>query len=144
MDLEDPTSSTKEGRGAQPDWLDYGFITPNFSGSVSKTVEYSLNDFAVSQLARGLSSDPSDAQKYLNRSAGWQRIWNANTTSLNYTDFLAPTYSNSTLEPNLPNGQLHTAKLWRVSVGCHRIRSAAMGVQLDCAADMQNLIRLMG
>ena len=39
MDLEDPTSSAKEGRGALPDWLDYGFITPNFSRSIVKTVE---------------------------------------------------------------------------------------------------------
>ena len=104
FDPEDLTASTKEGRGALPDWLSYGFITPNFSRSVSKTVEYSLNDFAVSQLAAGLSSNSLDAQKYLNRSAGWQYIWNTNITSLNYTGFLAPTYSNLTVQPNEANG----------------------------------------
>ena len=40
-------SSTKEGRGALPDWLDLGFITPNFSRSVSRGIEYALDDFAL-------------------------------------------------------------------------------------------------
>ena len=38
-DPRDPSSSTKEGRGALPDWLQYGFITPNFGRSVSRAVE---------------------------------------------------------------------------------------------------------
>jgi hypothetical protein len=46
FDPEDQTGSTKEGRGALPDWLAYGYITPNFTRSVSKTVEYALNDFS--------------------------------------------------------------------------------------------------
>lgn len=38
-DARDPTGSTKEGRGALPDWLAHGFITPKFSRSVSRAVE---------------------------------------------------------------------------------------------------------
>ena len=34
-DSRDPTGSTREGRSALPDWLQYGFITPRFSRSVS-------------------------------------------------------------------------------------------------------------
>lgn len=67
FDPEDVTGSTKEGRGALPDWLQYGYITPNFSRSVSRTVEYGLNDFALSQVAKDLY--PADYQLYLNRSA---------------------------------------------------------------------------
>ena len=59
--------STKEGRGALPDWLKYGFVTPNFSRSISRTIEYSLNDFSLYQVAQGMM--PSDAATYLNRSA---------------------------------------------------------------------------
>ena len=144
MDLEDPTSSTKEGRGALPDWLDYGFITPNFSRAISKTVEYSLNDFAVFQLARGLSSVPSDAQKYLNRSAGWQRIWSANTTSLNYTGFLAPTYSNGTLEPNLPNGSYTPLSCGECEWDAIAYEALPWEYSWTVPHDMQTLIRLMG
>ena len=92
FDPEDLTGSTKEGRGALSDWLAYGFITPNFSRSVSKTIEYSLNDFSLSQVARGEA--PQDVATYLNRSANWQNIWSHNLTSLNYTGFLAPKYAN--------------------------------------------------
>jgi len=67
FDPEDQTGSTKEGRGALPDWLAYGYITPNFTRSVSRTVEYALNDFSLSQVAKGIA--PNEVQTYLNRSA---------------------------------------------------------------------------
>lgn len=38
-DSRDPTGSTKEGRGALPDWKEFGFITPRFGRSVSRAVE---------------------------------------------------------------------------------------------------------
>ncbi|RDW87775.1 alpha-1,2-mannosidase family protein-like protein [Coleophoma crateriformis] len=94
-DPEDLTGSTKEGRGALPDWHQYGYLTPDFGRSLSKTVDYSLNDFALSQVARVES--PQDIALYLNRSAGWQKIWHANITSLNFTGFLAPTWANGSV-----------------------------------------------
>lgn len=38
-DPRDRSSSTKEGRGALPDWLNLGFITPAYGRSVSRAVE---------------------------------------------------------------------------------------------------------
>ena len=67
FDPVDQTGSTKEGRGALPDWLQYGFLTPNSTRAISRTVEYGLNDFSLSQIAKVLY--PADYQKYLNRSA---------------------------------------------------------------------------
>ena len=67
FDSEDLTGSTKEGRGALLDWLQYGYVTPNYGRSISKTVEYSLNDFSLYQVAQG--EMPGDAATYLNRSA---------------------------------------------------------------------------
>lgn len=49
-----PGSSTKEGRGALPDWLAYGFITPTYARAVSQAVEYAYNDFSLHQVAKGL------------------------------------------------------------------------------------------
>jgi putative alpha-1,2-mannosidase len=37
---------------------------------------------------------PEDREKYLNRSAGWQNIWDSSVSSLNFTGFLAPKLSN--------------------------------------------------
>ncbi|KAF2086181.1 glycoside hydrolase family 92 protein [Saccharata proteae CBS 121410] len=98
FDVEDPTQSTKEGRGAQPDWFDHGYVTPKYGRSISKTVEYSLNDFSLSQLAKDIA--PDDYQKYLRRSANWQNLWSHNLTSLNFTGFLAPRYANGSTDPS--------------------------------------------
>jgi putative alpha-1,2-mannosidase len=38
-DPRDPKCSTKEGRGALPDWLQYGFITTDYRRSVTIAVE---------------------------------------------------------------------------------------------------------
>ncbi|KAK4991050.1 hypothetical protein LTR50_002130 [Elasticomyces elasticus] len=67
FDPQDLTGSTKEGRGALPDWLAYGFVTPAYGRSISKTVEYSLNDYSLSVVAQGEA--PQDYAKYLNRFA---------------------------------------------------------------------------
>lgn len=97
-DNGDPTGSTIEGRGALPDWLKYGFLTPNYDRSVSRTIEYSLNDFSLSQVAKEIASE--EYAKYLNRSAGWQHQWDPNLKSLNFTGFVAPLYSNGTRDPD--------------------------------------------
>ena len=67
FDSGDPTSSVKEGRGALPDWVNLGWITPSYSRSISRTVEYALNDYSVAQVAKGI--EPEGYNKYLNRSA---------------------------------------------------------------------------
>jgi len=84
-----PDSSTKEGRGALPDWKAYGFITPTFSRSVSRAVDYSYNDFSLYQVAKGLGK-LDDTVKYLNRSRNWRNHWNPDLESIGYTGFLVP------------------------------------------------------
>ncbi|KAF5858423.1 hypothetical protein ETB97_004418 [Aspergillus alliaceus] len=94
-DPTDFSASTKEGRGALGDWIELGYVSQDRSTRcISRTVEYSLNDFALSQVAAG--EMPSDREKYLNQSAGWQKIWNPDVQSLNFTGFLAPKFSNGT------------------------------------------------
>ncbi|KAM3065536.1 hypothetical protein ACMFMF_011021 [Clarireedia jacksonii] len=88
-DPRDPSSSTKEGRGALPDWLKLGYITPKYGRAVSRAVEYAFNDFSVYQVASGLGLD-DDAKKYLGRSRNWKNHWNPDTTSLGFSGFLVP------------------------------------------------------
>lgn len=90
-DLFAPDASTKQGRGALPDWLKYGYITRKYTRSVSRTVEYAYDDFALSQVAKKLGNQ-EDYEKYLARSANWQKIWNkdASADGYNYTGFLQP------------------------------------------------------
>ncbi|CCD46136.1 putative glycosyl hydrolase protein [Botrytis cinerea BcDW1] len=88
-DPRDNSSSTKEGRGALPDWLQHGYITPKYGRSVSRAVEYSFNDFSLYQVATGLGIK-DDAMKYLKRSRYWVNHWNPNATSLGFNGFLVP------------------------------------------------------
>jgi putative alpha-1,2-mannosidase len=88
-DPQAPDSSTKEGRGALPDWLAYGFITPTFSRAASRAVDYAYNDFALYQVASGLGN-MDDAAKYLNRSRNWRNHWNPDLESIGYSGFIVP------------------------------------------------------
>lgn len=88
-DPRDNSSSTKEGRGALPDWLKYGYITPKYGRAVSRAVEYSFNDFSLFQVATGLDME-DDALKYLKRSRNWVNHWNPDATSLGFNGFLVP------------------------------------------------------
>lgn len=84
-----PDSSTKEGRGALPDWLEHGFITTKYSRSASRAVEYAYNDFALYQIAKGLGKD-EDAVKYLNRSRQWRNHWNTEQEAIGFKGFIVP------------------------------------------------------
>jgi len=89
----DPQGSLKEGRGALDDWIPLGYVSADRNTrAVSKTVEYSLNDFAVSQIAAGEA--PGDRELYLRRSAGWQLSWDPEATARNFTGFVMPRFSN--------------------------------------------------
>jgi putative alpha-1,2-mannosidase len=84
-----PDSSTKEGRGALPDWIKLGWISPKFTRSVSRAVDYAVNDFGLYQVAKGLGR-VFDAQKYLARSRNWRNHWNPAAHSLGFFGFMVP------------------------------------------------------
>lgn len=87
-----PDSSTAQGRGALPDYQLFSYIAPNFSRAVSRCVEYSVDDFGVSEIARGLGKT-NDANFYLNRSRNWRNHWNEKQTSLGFSGFVVPRYA---------------------------------------------------
>ena len=88
-----PDSSDREGRGALPDWLEYGYITPKYTRAVSRAIEYSANDFGLYQVASG-QGNSADAAKYLNRSRNWRNHWDKEASSLNFKGFVAPRNAN--------------------------------------------------
>ncbi|KAB8337150.1 hypothetical protein FH972_021454 [Carpinus fangiana] len=92
-----PDSSTTVGRGALPDWLKFGYITPKFSRAVSRGIEYAANDFGLAQVAKGLHCK-ADYKRYLKRSRNWRNYWSSKQTSLNYTGFLSPRLTNGSLK----------------------------------------------
>lgn len=106
----EPLEWSKQGRGGLTSWktldyipyLDYdpvGFGTN--SRSISRTLEYSYNDFCLATLAGGLGQ-PDLYTKYFARSTNWQNLWRVDqTSSINgadtgFTGFFQPKYLNGT------------------------------------------------
>ncbi|CAG8757884.1 13122_t:CDS:2, partial [Dentiscutata heterogama] len=72
----DPFSSGYyEGRMDLRYYIDQGYITSNGYGySCSRTLEYSVNDYAISLVAKGLGKT-EDYAKYKARAKNWQKLW---------------------------------------------------------------------
>ncbi|KAK2599625.1 hypothetical protein N8I77_011363 [Diaporthe amygdali] len=106
----EPLEWSKHGRGGLASWKSLGYIPyldfdpagfGTNSRSISRTLEYSYNDFNLATLAQGLGrSDLYD--KYLARSTNWQALWREDQTSLingndtGFTGFFQPKYANGT------------------------------------------------
>ncbi|KAF3767307.1 family 92 glycoside hydrolase [Cryphonectria parasitica EP155] len=100
-----------EGRGGLDSWkaLDYipvqdfdykGFGT--MTRSISRTLEYSYNDYCISQIAAGLNNT-ADQEKYIASSGNWENLYKSDQTSLfangtdtGYTGFFQPKFLNET------------------------------------------------
>ncbi|KAL5359780.1 glycosyl hydrolase family 92-domain-containing protein [Aspergillus floccosus] len=140
-DPTDFSASTKEGRGALGDWLELGYVSQDRNTRcISRTVEYSLNDFALSQVAAG--EMPGDREKYLNRSAGWQKIWDAQVESLNFTGFLAPRLSNGTFNSSEYDPRYCYDCEWHSYTGSKLLTEIEYSFVIP--HDMEMLIELMG
>ncbi|KAH7056959.1 glycoside hydrolase family 92 protein [Macrophomina phaseolina] len=100
-----------QGRGGLDSWKSLGYIPVedfDYKGfgtmtrSVSRTLEYSYNDFTISELAGRIGNLEADVEKYQERSGNWQNLFKVNQTSfLNGTDtgfvgFFQPRYLNGT------------------------------------------------
>ncbi|KAL9106875.1 MAG: hypothetical protein Q9227_008122 [Pyrenula ochraceoflavens] len=109
-DAEDePLDWSVEGRGGLQSWkalnyipyLDYDYLGfGTNSRSISRTLEYSYNDFTISELGQALGKNEST--KYLARSGNWQNIFKAdqrsiiNGTDTGFVGFFQPKFLNGT------------------------------------------------
>ena len=100
-----------QGRGGLDSWKSLGYIPVqdfDYKGfgtmtrSISRTLEYAYNDFAISQLAGELGKT-ADQEKYIDRSGNWQNLYRAdqkslwwNGTDTGFTGFFQPRHLNKT------------------------------------------------
>ncbi|KAH2985146.1 hypothetical protein KXW58_008857 [Aspergillus fumigatus] len=105
----EPLEWSYEGRGGLQSWkrlnyipyLDFDYLGfGTNSRSISRTLEYSYNDFSLATVGRGLRK--RDYTKYLSRANNWQNLYKPDQQSLiNGTDtgfvgFFQPKYLNGT------------------------------------------------
>ncbi|KAI0813040.1 alpha-1,2-mannosidase-like protein [Xylaria sp. FL0064] len=121
---EEPADWSISGRGGIESWRTLGYIPVDdddrvgsgpLSRSISRTVEYAYDDFAIALMARGLGH-AADETKYLKRSHNWKNLWRAEhddyyrskeTGMIEGSDFLG------FLQPRFTNGTFseQTARL---------------------------------
>ncbi|KAL1902491.1 hypothetical protein Sste5346_001472 [Sporothrix stenoceras] len=108
----EPYDWSSEGRGGLDSWKALGYIPVqdfDYKGfgtmtrSVSRTLEYSYNDYCIAQMARGGLGSSADEEKYLDRSGNWQNLYKAdeqslwwNGTNTGFTGFFQPRNLNGT------------------------------------------------
>lgn len=63
-----------EGRGGLREYLELGYIPHGIERAGNRTVEYSLCDFAIAQVAKRLGKDEL-AEKYMRQSESWKNLW---------------------------------------------------------------------
>ncbi|KAF2139420.1 glycoside hydrolase family 92 protein [Aplosporella prunicola CBS 121167] len=113
-DAEDePFDWCCEGRGGLASWKALGYIPAQdfdpygfgtHTRSVSRTLEYSYNDFAVATLAQRLGAPSAQVATYLGRAGNWRNLWKAdqvspmaaNTSTAQFVGFFQPRYANQT------------------------------------------------
>ncbi|KAI9711856.1 MAG: hypothetical protein M1820_002001 [Bogoriella megaspora] len=106
----EPIDWSNEGRGGLQSWkslnyipyLDYDYLGfGTNSRSISRTLEYSYNDFCLATLVGGLKSE-DERTKYLARASSWRNLFKADqTSSINGNDsgfvgFFQPKFQNKT------------------------------------------------
>ncbi|KAI1825750.1 glycoside hydrolase family 92 protein [Xylaria intraflava] len=136
--LNDIKASVKEGRGALDDWKKLGYVSTDNTRCISRTVEYSLNDYALSVVAAGEA--PQDVQKYVKRAAGWQRIWNADIESVGFKGFPTPRNSDGTWDAD----DYNPAKCGDCSWSSITYEGTPWEYAFTVPHDMENIIQLMG
>jgi len=106
----EPLDWSNEGRGGLTSWkalgyipyLDYDYLGfGTNSRSISRTLEYSYDDFCIATLAKALGKE-NDYLKYISRASNWKKLFkedqksyiNGNDTG--FVGFLQPKYLNGT------------------------------------------------
>ncbi|KAL4893997.1 glycosyl hydrolase family 92-domain-containing protein [Aspergillus ambiguus] len=107
---EEPFDWSNEGRGGLMSWKSLHYIPVEdfdylgygpMTRSVSRTLEYSYNDYTIAQMARGMNNT-ADAEKYEATSRYWENLFRedqgsiVNGTDTGFKGFVQPKYLNGT------------------------------------------------
>lgn len=78
-----------EGRGGLREYLTLGYIPHGIARAGNRTVEYSLCDFAIAQVARRLGKEDV-ADRYMKQSESWKNLWRSDYEHDGARGFIMP------------------------------------------------------
>lgn len=97
------------GRGGLNEYKSLGFIPHGIARSGNRTIEYSLCDFAIAQVARGLGKD-SIAARYDRRSHSWKNLWRSDYRHDGAQGFIMPRAADGRWLDSIPFGHSEIQK----------------------------------
>ncbi|KAJ8110418.1 hypothetical protein OPT61_g6734 [Boeremia exigua] len=157
----EPENWNVEGRGGLASWKSLGYIPTESlqargegmrTRSISRTVEYAYDDFAISTLARALGHE-EDAAKYLNRSGNWKNMYNpaqrsfVNGVDTGFQGFLQPRYMDGMFgvqEPIYCSPLLSPSGCFLNEAGRETYEAPVWLYTLYAPGDMKSLISTLG
>lgn len=92
-----------EGRGGLDQYIRLGYIPHGIDRAGNRTVEYSLCDYAVAQVARGLGYDEL-ADTMMHRSGNWRNLWRADYVDDGVAGFIMPRDARGNWLDSIPFG----------------------------------------
>lgn len=92
-----------EGRGGLEQYKALGYVPFGVARAGNRTVEYSLCDYAVAQVAEGLGY-AEDARKYGARSHSWRNLWRGDYIDDGFRGFIMPRDSGGEWVDSIPFG----------------------------------------
>ncbi len=98
-----------EGRGGLREYLALGYIPHGIPRAGNRTVEYSLCDFAIYQVARQLGENDL-ADRYLRQSESWKNLWRDGYGHDGATGFIMPRDADGNWLDELPFGHSRVQK----------------------------------
>jgi putative alpha-1,2-mannosidase len=160
---EEPFDWCCNGRGGMQSWKSLGYIPVQdfdyigfgtMTRSISRTLEYSYNDFTVAEMAKGLGNRAGDVEKYLQRSTSWQNLFKADTksfinqTNTNFVGYFQPRFLNRTWGYQDPlkcsNIDLTESVCSLQSTGAETFESSIWEYGFYVPHDMGTLVELYG
>ncbi|KAI9371392.1 glycosyl hydrolase family 92-domain-containing protein [Aspergillus egyptiacus] len=159
---EEPYDWSNEGRGGLTSWKSLNYIPVedfDYAGfgtmtrSISRTLEYSYNDFTIAQMARGLDN-AQDAEKYEGTSRYWRNLFRADQMSFisgadtGFRGFFQPRHLNGTWGYQDPITCSEIDRSGRAcslqNTGAETFESSIWEYQFFVPHDMATLITLLG
>ncbi|MDE6554137.1 MAG: GH92 family glycosyl hydrolase [Muribaculaceae bacterium] len=92
-----------EGRGGLREYLTLGYIPHGIARAGNRTVEYSLCDFAIAQVARRLGKQDI-ARRYMKQSESWKNLWRSDYEHDGARGFIMPRDTDGKWLDSIPFG----------------------------------------